>query len=87
MPSEDDPLGPLWAKAKTAASSGNYRGLLIVWKELAEKGVWQLTARIGAVYESGASGVERDQTQALYWYRKAVFESDDPIAHVGLGRA
>ncbi len=24
--------------------------------------------------------------QALYWYKKAIFECDDPEAHVGLGR-
>jgi TPR repeat protein len=39
------------------------------------------------MYERGAPGVEKDQEQALRWYRRAVFEGDDPIAHLGLGRA
>ena len=28
----------------------------------------------------------KDSQQALKWYRKAIFECDDPEAHVGIGR-
>jgi TPR repeat protein len=30
--------------------------------------------------------VEKDFQRALKWYRKAIFECDDPEAHVGIGR-
>ena len=82
-----DPLDPLWEKADEAAKNGDIVGALFIWKAIAEKGVWQIYARIGEIYETGANGVEKDIQKALYWYRKAVFEGDDPIAHVGLGRA
>jgi TPR repeat protein len=84
---DKDPLDPLWEKADEAAKSGDIAGALFVWKALADKGVWQIYARIGDLYERGASGVEKDVQQALHWYRKAIFEGNDPIAHVGLGRA
>ncbi len=84
---EEDPLSPLWSKAQKAADEGDIPGLLFVWKALAEKGVWQVYARIGEVFERGAPSVPRDIDEALSWYRKAVFEGDDPIGHVGLGRA
>jgi len=82
-----DPLDPLWRKANEAAERGDMPGVLFVWKALAEKGVWQAYARIGEVYERGAKDIEKDASQALAWYRKAVFEGDDPVAHIGLGRA
>jgi hypothetical protein len=82
-----DPLDPLWRKAIEAAAQGDMPGVLFVWKSLAEKGVWQAYARIGEVYERGADGIEKDPSQAVSWYRKAVFEGDDPVAHIGLGRA
>lgn len=82
-----DPLSPLWQQAQRAAEQGDIPGVLFVWKSLAEKGAWQICARIGEVYERGTDAVPADIQEALYWYRKAVFEGDDPVAHVGLGRA
>lgn len=82
-----DSLGSLWVKADEAAKSGDYQGLLFALKRLADEGVWQAYARIGEVYEAGGGGVEADIAEALKWYRKAVFEGDDPVAHLGLGRA
>jgi TPR repeat protein len=38
------------------------------------------------MYELGGQGVALDADEAANWYRKAVFESDDPVAHLGLGR-
>lgn len=84
---DGDPLDPLWKKAQEAAERGDMPGLLYVWNALAAHGVWQIYSRIGWLYELGADGVERDMEQALHWYRKAVFEGDDPLGHVGLGRA
>ena len=86
-PAPEGPLAPLWKKAYEAEVNGDMPGILFIWKALAEQGVWQLLARIGELYERGARGVEPNIEQAIYWYRKAVFECDDPIGHLGLGRA
>ena len=84
---EEDPLEPLWKKAREAVARNDIPGVMFIWKSLADKGVWQICAGIGKFYEQGAPGVERNTEQALYWYRRAVFEGDDPVAHLGLGRA
>ena len=84
---EPDPLDDLWGKAQEAAEKGDMKRLLSIWTELANRGVWQIYSSIGLLYERGASGVEKQIDKALHWYRKAVSEGDDPIAHVGLGRA
>jgi TPR repeat protein len=63
------------------------RRLLTVWKALAAEDVWQIYSSIGLMYDRGAEGVARQPSEALFWYRKAVNAGDDPIAHVGLGRA
>lgn len=80
-------LDPLWTKVEEAATRGDMPGVLFLLKALADKGVWQAYARIGEMYERGAPGVGKDAEQATHWYRRAVFEGDDPVAHVGLGRA
>jgi len=80
-------LEPLWQKADEAAKAGDFPGVVFILKSLADKGVWQASARIGELYESGASGFAADQQQALRWFRKAIFDGDDPVAHLGLGRA
>jgi TPR repeat protein len=82
-----DPLAPLWVKAREAAERGDIAGTLYVWQALADRGAWQVCAKIGWLYERGADGVEKNMEKALFWYRKAVFEGDDSLAHVGLGRA
>lgn len=84
---QEESLAPLWKKAQEAEANGDMPGILFVWKALAERGVWQLLARIGEIYERGAEGVEPNIEQALSWYRKAVYECDDPLGHLGLGRA
>jgi TPR repeat protein len=86
-PETEDPLAPLWKKAYEAEINGDMPGILFIWKALAEQGVWQLLARIGELYERGAIGVEPNTEQAINWYRRAVYECDDPIGHLGLGRA
>lgn len=83
----DDPIEALWQEADEAAKKGNILKVLSVLILLAGKGIWQAYARIGEIYEAGSVGVERDIPHALSWYRRAVFEGDDPVAHVGLGRA
>jgi TPR repeat protein len=80
-------LEAVWEQADQAANAGDIAGLLFLLRSLAEKGVWAACARIGEIYERGGKGVARDMEQAVRWYRKAVFETDDPVAHLGLGRA
>jgi TPR repeat protein len=87
LESSEDPLDPLWNKAQEAAERGDMAGCLFVMKALAQKGVWQIYSRIGELYERGGPGVPKDIDEAVNWYRKAVFEGDDAIGHVGLGRA
>ena len=86
-PTPEEPLAPLWKKAQEAEVRGDMPGILFIWKALAERGVWQLLARIGELYERGATGIEPSVDQAIHWYRRAVYECDDPIGHLGLGRA
>ena len=76
----------LWDKAEEAEKRHDFLEMLSIWKTLADKGIWTVCARIGYAYEYGLQGVDIDIEQALRWYRRAVFEADDPIAHVGLGR-
>jgi len=87
MQDASDPLQALWDKAAEAEARRDMPGTLFLWKALAGRGVWQACSRIGEKYERGAPGVEKDQEQALRWYRRAVFQGDDPIAHLRLGRA
>ena len=82
-----DSLDPLWAKVEQAAAREDMPGVLFILRALADKGVWQAYARIGEIYERGAKGIDKDPAQALQWYRRALFDGDDPVAHMGLGRA
>jgi TPR repeat protein len=75
-----------WEQAERAARDGNHRELLLLLCRLHKLGQWRVTAQIGAMYELGGQGVEIDEEAAAHWYRRAVFESDDPVAHLGLGR-
>src|SRR4051812_19213256 len=79
-------LNPLWEKAEAAAEKGDNVGVIYLLKSLAEKGVWQTLARIGELYETGGGNLERNLDEAVKWYRRSVFECDDPVAHLGLGR-
>jgi TPR repeat protein len=82
-----DSLAALWERARKAAENGDVAGTLYVWRALADQGAWQAFAKIGWLYERGAEGVEKDLAKALFWYRRSVFEADDPLGHIGLGRA
>jgi TPR repeat protein len=83
---DDYTLDRLWQKAVTAAEEGDNLGVIFLLKSLADKGVWQALARIGELYEAGGGNLEKNLDEAAKWYRKAIFECDDPVAHLGLGR-
>lgn len=75
-----------WLEAEKAAKQADHNKVMAILKRLDELGVWQATARIGEFYETGAVDLPKNADEAVKWYRKAVFESDDPLAHLGLGR-
>ncbi|NGZ84744.1 tetratricopeptide repeat protein [Duganella aceris] len=76
----------LWQMIDTALSDSNLREVVLLMQKLAGLGVWRALARIGEIYELGVVGVEIDTEEAVNWYRRAIFECDDPMAHLGLGR-
>ncbi len=75
-----------WDQAERAAEAGDHRELVLLLRRLHTMGQWRVTAQIGAMYELGGQGVDIQIDEALNWYRRAVFECDDPVAHLGLGR-
>jgi TPR repeat protein len=83
----DYKLEPLWEKAVTAADNGDTHGVVFLLKALAHRGVPQVFSIIGTLYESGGRNLNVDLNEAVKWYRKALVEFDDPIAHLGIGRA
>jgi len=90
MNDEVNDIDKLTAQAKHALIEGNIIRLVSLYQRMEELGVWQVTARIGELYETGYRHrmhiFDRNLDEAVKWYRKAVFESDDPLAHLGLGR-
>ena len=53
-----------------AFQSGDFKTALQVWRSLAEQGDASAQLILGIMYAKG-EGVAKDNTQALYWYRKA----------------
>jgi TPR repeat protein len=90
MDDEVNDMEQLTAQAERALVEGNISRLISLYQRMEELGVWQVTARIGELYETGYRHkkhiFDRDLDEAVKWYRKAIFESDDPLAHLGLGR-
>jgi TPR repeat protein len=90
MGEEVESIDVLSAQAENALVAGNIPQLINLYQRMEALGVWQVTARIGELYETGyrhgKHTFEKNLDEAVTWYRKAVFESDDPIAHLGLGR-
>jgi len=84
---EHGDMDSVWHHVEDAAHKGDFPGVLFLLRSLAEKGEWKACARIGELYETGPTGIDRDMQMAVKWYRRGVFEGDDPIAHLGLGRA
>jgi len=84
---QEPSIDALWVRAEGEAGRGDFSSLVSTLRTLVDRGVWQLCSRIGELYESGGHGLQQDMVEAVRWYRKAIFEGDDPVAHVGLGRA
>lgn len=90
MSQEKNDVDVLTEQAELAIGEGDIQRLIILYKRMEQLGVWQASARIGELYETGFNnGVhifEKNLDEAVKWYRKSIFESDDPVAHLGLGR-
>jgi TPR repeat protein len=77
-------------QAELAALSGNIPKVISLYQELLDLGLLVVSARIGEFYElgfrEGEHVFERDWDEATKWYSRAIAETDDPLAHLGLGR-
>jgi len=76
----------VWEEAEKAFAVGDAVTALRIFSGLAERGEWLAYVEIGNLLEMGTGGVTKDLDGALHWYRKAIFESDDPNAHFAMAR-
>jgi TPR repeat protein len=90
MAEEVNHLDALIVQAELAIVNGDIPQLIVLYERMAQLGVRKTSALIGELYEAGfVSGphkFEKNLDEAIRWYRQSVFESDDPGAHLGLGR-
>lgn len=77
----------LWDKCTQSIAAGNGLEAVLILKELASKGFWPALAQLGVCYEGGCGNLKKNITEANRWYRKSIFECDDPFAHIGIGRS
>jgi len=78
--------GSSWDAAEAALARQDGSTALNIFSNLAEKGEWLAYVEVGNLLELAPPGVQRDIDGAMRWYRKAIFESDDPNAHFALAR-
>jgi TPR repeat protein len=81
-----EPDDLLWANGEESFARGDSGRALQIYLKLAHRGHWLAYAEVGNLLELGAGGTTAQPDRALYWYRKAVFEADDPNAHFALAR-
>jgi TPR repeat protein len=77
---------PLWDRVAQEFEAKNFAEGLRILHQLAYQGNWYAYGVIGNLLQSGAQGVPADPEAAAVWYRRGIFEGDDPLAHLGLGR-
>lgn len=75
-----------WRLAVAQFSAGDKAGALYILKRLAMEGVQQAYVQIGKIYEIGGGGVEPNFGEAVRWYRKATYESDNVHGYLCLAR-
>ena len=85
--SETQKIEELWHSAEDAAALGDIRKVVSVLEHLSNIGCVEALSAIGTIYEAGGGNVDKDAEQAVKWFQKALEFSEDPVAHVGLGRA
>jgi TPR repeat protein len=85
-PTKPAELDSRWHKAIAACESGDIDSALFLYRSLVEDGELYALIEVARIYEIGGQGVARDLEEAAKWYRRAVYEVDDPKAHLGLAR-
>jgi TPR repeat protein len=90
MNQEKNELDVVTEESELAISQGNIYRLISLYQRMGQLGVWQAYSRLGELYETGFNNgtqtFEKNLDEAVKWYRQSIFESDDPVAHLGLGR-
>lgn len=66
-----DPFALAVEHARSLEAAGDYPQAVKAWRELFMQGSGFAARRLGDIYSRGAPGVDRDQAQALRWYREA----------------
>lgn len=75
-----------WHEARAAANRGDLGAALFLYRSLADDGDELALVEVGNLLEIGGNGVTRDLEEAAKWYRRSVFQCDDPKAHLALTR-
>jgi TPR repeat protein len=57
--------------ARAAEAHGKFGEAVRMYRELARTGNGFAAKRLGEIYSRGVPGIDRDQAQALRWYREA----------------
>ncbi|HYF17332.1 MAG TPA: SEL1-like repeat protein [Ramlibacter sp.] len=65
------PADPVLERARQAEADGRFAEATRIYREAVAGGSGAAAKRLGDLYLKGAPGVERDQAQALRWYREA----------------
>lgn len=79
-------LDDKWHKAIAACEGGDLNSAVFLYRSLVEDGELCALAEIARLYEMGSNDIKQDVEEAASWYRRAVYEVDDPKAHLGLAR-
>jgi len=69
-----------------ACERGDLNSALFLYRSLVEDGESYAMVEVARIYEIGGQGVTRNLEEAAKWYRRAVYEVDDPKAHLSLAR-
>lgn len=80
-------IDELWRNVESAASLGDSRDVIFALEQLSNAGCVEVLSTIGTLYEAGGQNLDKDAEQAVKWFQRSLEFSDDPVAHVGLGRA
>ncbi len=84
--SKKEQLDDRWHKAIAACKSGDLTSALFLYRSLVEDGELYAMVEVARIYEVGGDGVGQNLEEAAKWYRRAVYEVDDPKAHLSLAR-
>lgn len=74
-----DPFVMAVEHARALEAAGDFPEAVKAWRELYKKGSGFAAKRLGDILSRGAPGVDRDQAQALRWYREAELRGE-PLA-------